>query len=101
MKAIKTVILPDTDTKPSRIKASAGKHLRALILPYDCPDHDNLSDSEIHARTAGKFALLQNWSWNFVSGYLEEHHCGVHVFLPVNTHLSQNKQTIGEMLDGY
>jgi len=76
MKAIVTKYLPFTDTKPSRIKASA-EGVPSKI--YTCEELDHFIRS-VHIQAAHEFCALNNWSGNLASGGLpsgEWAHCFV------------------------
>lgn len=80
MRAIKTCVLGCTSTKPNRIKATSGPHVKPFIASYD--QFEDMTDDEIHTAAATMLAGRMGWKGTLVSGKLIEHNCGVHVFIP-------------------
>ncbi len=77
MKAIQTKFLGATDTKPSRIKASA-EGVKSLTFTLSELEHDTLS---AHNYAAQRFAGSYGWSTNLASGGLPDR-SWAHCFLP-------------------
>lgn len=67
MKAIQTRYMPATNTRGSRIKASA-EGVKSLSIPYP---HE-LSGAAVHAAAAVELCKRQNWTGNLVSGGLPD-----------------------------
>lgn len=63
--AIRTRHLGPTDTRGSRIVASAAAG--RIVLPWD----HSLSEAENHARAAAEFARRFDWADSFVGGGLD------------------------------
>lgn len=69
MKAILTKYLPFTNTKPSRIKASAEGVPSIIYSDYALASENNHADPD-HVKVAKRFAQSNNWSINLASGGL-------------------------------
>jgi hypothetical protein len=83
--AIQTKYIGATNTKPSRIKASAeGVPSKTFTADYldQLADLDHLNR---HQRAAHCFALANNWSTSLASGRLPDPDVWVHCFLPWET----------------
>ena len=76
MKAIKTEYLPCTNTRGSRIKATA-EGVKPLSIPYP---HE-LSGSAVHAAAAVALCKRMGWTGTLVSGGLPDQSGEVFCFL--------------------
>jgi len=66
MKVIETRIVPATDTKPTRIKAVAGKLSNTCIL------NDNYSLENNHGYIAQVLAEELGWTGEFIGGHTND-----------------------------
>jgi hypothetical protein len=93
MKAIQTKYLGVTDTKPSRIKASA-EGVRPATYTADYLDQlADLDHLNRHERAAHCFALSRNWPTNLASGGLPDG-TYAHCFLPEEKPLDKLQQHV-------
>ncbi len=80
MKAIITKYLPFTNTKPSRIKASA-EGVESLTLTLNWLETNGLPQDSPHITAAKIFAVDHHWPTNLASGGLPSGEWA-HCFIP-------------------
>jgi hypothetical protein len=96
MKAIQTKFLGATDTKPSRIKASA-EGVKSEIFHRGELQKARIGDDSEHTTAAKLFAAHNNWPTNLASGGLSNPDVWVHCFLPKE--LKEAAQALGAAIE--
>jgi hypothetical protein len=93
MKAIQTKYLPFTDTRPSRIKASAEGVPSKIYTGEYLDQLADLDHLDRHQRAAHCFALGRNWPTSLASGGLPDG-TQAHCFLPEEKPLNKLQQHV-------
>ncbi len=94
MKAIITKYLPFTNTKPSRIKASA-EGVKSIIRTCDGLEGFGRS---VHIQAAHLFCADNNWSGNLASGGLPSGEWA-HCFIPTESQAVKNLASLGAWIE--